>query len=154
MGMETQESIVVPARTENLHRVREFMTRQVKASALADAEKNKVVLAVDEAVANIIRHAYKAVGTGDVQIEVRSSDTRFEISIFDTGSKFDPGTVQDPDMKEHIRLGKKTGLGIFLMRQIMDEVTYTFEEGRRNELHLVKFVVPPAGGENPAPRAG
>jgi len=142
MGEVIQDSIVVEAQTENLHKVREFMSRNVQASALGELDRNKVVLAVDEAVANIMRHAYSGAGSGEVQIAVSANEEKFEITIFDSGSVFDPNDVKEPDMMEHVRLGKKSGLGIFLMRQIMDEVTYNFREGSRNRLHLVKFVNP------------
>lgn len=152
MGNEFQDSIVVAARTDQLQQVREFMMRKVRESALPDREKNKVVLAVDEAVANIIKHAYGGAGEGKVQVDVRADARRFEILIFDTGQCFDPSAIKNPDMQEHVRLGKKTGLGIFLMRQIMDEVSYNFAEGRQNQLHLVKFIPPPDEGEKtPAP---
>ena len=143
MSEAIQDSIVVQAMTSNLHAVREFMTRHVKASALLDRDKSKVVLAVDEAVANIVKHAYQMTGTGEVQIRVRFDDRKFEVFVYDSGIRFDPGAVKSPDMGEHVRLGKKTGLGIFLMRQIMDEVLYNFREGSKNELHLIKYVDPP-----------
>ena len=142
MGELIQDSIVVEAQTENLHKVREFMSRNVQASALSELDRNKVVLAVDEAVANIMRHAYSGAGSGEVQIAVSANEEKFEITILDSGSMFDPNDVKEPDMMEHVRLGKKSGLGIFLMRQIMDEVTYNFREGSRNRLHLVKYVRP------------
>ena len=50
------------------------------------------------------------------------------------------GLIPDPDMKEHVQRGHKKGLGIFLMRQIMDEVRYKFKDGVKNELTLVKFI--------------
>ncbi len=56
------------------------------------------------------------------------------------GRPFDPGTVPDVDLQEHVRHGRKGGLGIFLIRRIMDEVTYSFQAGAPNELRLVKFV--------------
>ncbi|MHC5038442.1 MAG: ATP-binding protein [Planctomycetota bacterium] len=143
MGEVIQDRIEVKALTENLKFVREFMSRMVGASALAEMDRNKVVLAVDEAVANIVRHAYGGSGKGIIQIQARADARKLEIHIFDSGSKFDPNSVKDPDMMEHIRLGKKTGLGIFLMRQIMDEVSYSFREGKNNELYLAKYIQSP-----------
>ncbi|MHC4779966.1 MAG: ATP-binding protein [Planctomycetota bacterium] len=143
MGDEIKDSIEIGARTENLQRVREFMSRQVELSPLPAMDRNKVVLAVDEAVANIVRHAYESAAEGVILVSTRSDDKRFEVAIFDSGSQFDPNKITDPDMQEHVRLGKKTGLGIFLMRQIMDEVEYSFREGRQNELRLVKYATPP-----------
>ena len=52
----------------------------------------------------------------------------------------DPKTVPDVDIQEHVREGRKGGLGIFLIRRIMDEVRYAFQEGMHNELMLVKYI--------------
>jgi serine/threonine-protein kinase RsbW len=60
--------------------------------------------------------------------------------IRDTGRVFNPESIPNPDMKEHVQRGHKKGLGIFLMRQIMDEVRYKFRDGVKNELTLVKFI--------------
>ena len=56
------------------------------------------------------------------------------------GEGFDPDRIKEPNMAEHVRAGRKSGLGIFLMRQIMDEVTYRFREGVPNRLRLVKYL--------------
>jgi len=53
---------------------------------------------------------------------------------------FNPESIPNPDMKDHVQRGHKKGLGIFLMRQIMDEVRYKFRDGVKNELTLVKFI--------------
>ena len=145
MKEETREAIAVTAETGNLQKVREFMARQVKASALPERDGNKVVLAVDEAIANIVKHAYSQNETGRVEIEVGFDPDKFEVTIRDDGQAFDPGAIKAPDMAEHVRMGRKTGLGIFLMRQIMDEVKYSFKEGEKNKLHLIKYIRPAAG---------
>ena len=77
---------------------------------------------------------------GSIEIEVEAGDQQFKIVIRDTGRIFNPESIPDPDMKEHVQRGHKKGLGIFLMRQIMDEVRYKFKDGVKNELTLVKFI--------------
>ncbi len=144
MGYVIQDSIEIAADTSNLRNVREFMSRLVGKSGLDERDRNKVILAVDEAVANIVKHAYGEREEGWVRIDVHAGEEKFEIVIRDSGSTFNPDSISEPDMKEHIRLGKKTGLGIFLMRQIMDEVNYAFLEGRKNRLHLVKYLRNPS----------
>ena len=144
-----RDTTSVAAETSNLQKVREFMSRLVKASSLPERDGNKVVLAVDEAIANIVKHAYSQKGSGEVELEVRFDAEKFEVLIRDDGQAFDPNAIKSPDMAEHVRMGRKTGLGIFLMRQIMDEVKYSFKDGEKNRLHLVKFIKPAAGGVRP-----
>jgi len=149
MDQKSRASIEFESCTENLSQVREFMSEQVRLSPLSDRDQNKVVLAVDEAVANIIKHAYQQESTGSIVIEVTFDAERFEISVLDSGNQFDPNDIKDVDIMKHVKEGRKTGLGIFIMRQIMDEVQYNFREGERNELHMVKYVQPadpPASG--------
>jgi serine/threonine-protein kinase RsbW len=141
-------ALEVESKTENLSKVREFMSDQVSQSGLQPADRNKVVLAVDEAVSNIIKHAYQEKIEGEIKLEVEFDDEKFRVTILDRGLEFDPGAVTDVDIMEHVKQGRKTGLGIFLMRQIMDEVKYTFREGSDNELFMVKYISPPPEGES------
>jgi serine/threonine-protein kinase RsbW len=138
--------LVAPNNTRNLARIRGAVHEAAAASALVDRDARQVVLAVDEAVANIIEHAYDgSVEPGDIRITIDATPARFEVVISDAGREFDPGAVEMPDIREHVRNRQKDGLGVFLMRQIMDEVKYTFVQGIRNELRLVKYIR--AGGE-------
>ena len=140
MGESLKDRLVVTNDTKHLIVVRDFVSRLIRASRLAREEENKVILAVDEAVTNIIEHGYDEGAEGSIEIEVEAGDDQFKIIIRDTGRIFNPESIPDPDMKEHVQRGHKKGLGIFLMRQIMDEVRYKFKDGVKNELTLVKFI--------------
>jgi len=138
------ETLTITSETEHLSRVREFLQECANRAGLAASDMNKVILAVDEATANIMKHAYQGATDGTIEFEIGSDGERFEVAISDHGEGFDPERIKDPNMAEHVRAGRKTGLGIFLMRQIMDEVTYTFREGVPNRLRLVKYLKPKA----------
>jgi serine/threonine-protein kinase RsbW len=141
-------SITVVSNTENLAKVRDFMKSQVSKSPLKSVDQNKVILAVDEAVANIMRHAYQEQITGEIVLKVDFDPEKLMIIIQDSGIQFNPDNVKDVDIMEHVKRGRKTGLGIFLMRQIMDEVKYSFSDGTKNELMMIKYVNPPGNGED------
>ncbi len=134
------EQIRITNETQNLVVVRDFITRMVQKSGLRKSDENKIKLAVDEAISNIIEHAYEAGRSGTIDIEVRSTLELFEIYIRDSGKHFDPGDLPNIDIQSHVKTGRRHGLGIFLMRQIMDEVEYRYKEGLENELRLVKYV--------------
>ncbi len=140
MGGTLKDRIVVTNDTKFLAVVREFIARLVLQSRLSRDDENKIILAVDEAVTNIIEHGYDDGVEGSIEIEVETDEAHFKVMIRDTGRVFNPESIPTPDLTDHVKLGKKKGLGIFLMRQIMDEVRYRFKDGVKNELTLVKYV--------------
>lgn len=140
MAGYVHKELVAPNDTKHLARIREVVADAAKQSAFDERDCSKIVLAVDEAVSNIMEHAYEGQEEpGDIRITIDADPTRFEVVITDSGHEFDPSTIEVPDMADHVQKGRKKGLGIFLMRQIMDEVKYTFVQGLRNELRMVKY---------------
>ncbi|MFH1708585.1 MAG: ATP-binding protein [Planctomycetota bacterium] len=144
MPEDMKRRLVIPNDTKYLNTVRDFVVEVVANSAFPKIDMGRIVLAVDEAVTNIIEHAYsnKREGEVDIQLELQANATKFEAVIHDSGIHFDSATVRAPDMQNHVNKGRKNGLGIFLMRQIMDIVEYEFEEGVVNRLRMVKYVNP------------
>lgn len=141
MPEHIHKELVAPNDTRHLVKIREIVEDSAIKTFSDKREAGRIVLAVDEAVSNIMEHAYEDMEiAGDIRITIDADDARFEIVISDSGKEFDPNTLNVPDIKEHVSRGKKKGLGVFLMRQIMDEVKYTFVQGLRNELRMVKYV--------------
>ena len=144
--------LVVPNDTQYLVTVREEVTKVVSQSAFSARDQKLLIVAVDEAITNIMEHAYDndLEGELDVELILEADATRFEVVIRDSGKEIDPTTVEIEDIREHVRKGNRHGLGIFLIRQIMDEVNYNYAHGLRNELQLIKYVDrkarPAAGG--------
>lgn len=139
MGQPVKDRLVVTNDTKHLMVVREFVGRMVRLGSIVRDAENKIILAVDEAVTNIMEHGYDPGVEGTIEIEIETDDRHFKVVIRDNGRIFNPETVPNFDIQKHLKSGKKGGLGLFLMRQIMDEVRYRFEGGVRNELTLVKF---------------
>ncbi len=139
MGQGLKDRLVVTNDTKYLIVVRDFVSRMIKQSRVTREDENKIILAVDEAVTNIIEHGYEPGVEGLIELEIETEETQFKVTIRDSGRVFNPESVPNPDMGKHIKSGRKKGLGIFLMRQIMDEVRYRFKDGVKNELTLVKY---------------
>ena len=102
--------------------------------------RNKIIVAVDEALANVVEHAYQG-GEGEVTIGFEVDDASLRVQIRDKGVRFNPGDrlSTEIDIHEHIRQGLKGGLGLFLMRRIMDEVHFNHDGPEFvNELVMVK----------------
>ncbi len=138
----------VIASTKLLAMVRERIRETAHKAGVPEKIINQVVLAADEAVTNVIRHAYKNDGISEVEIEIKIDKSKIQIVIKDTAEYFDPTQYPMPDIKKHLEVGKKSGLGIFLMRKIMDEVIHRCANGKANELVLVKYVDPDREGSD------
>lgn len=93
-------------------------------------------LAVEEAVTNIILHGYKDAG-GEILVLCRASRGIVEIQLEDRAAPFNPLSLPEPDLAGDIEDRQIGGLGIFLVRRVMDEILYRFEDGK-NILVLIK----------------
>lgn len=97
-------------------------------------------LAVTEAVTNVIEHAYAGDSNQRIELAIEKDGELFVVAITDSGqNRFDPASKPDPDMKEYLSQCRVGGLGLFLMRKLMDEVEFTQDE-RHNRVRLVKRV--------------
>ncbi len=119
--------------------LRDFVVSVGRKNGFDDKVIGSLKLATDEAVTNIIRHAYRDTpGRGFVTMRAIVKTTSLTIVLIDQGRTFDPRNAKAPDMKEYIKIGKKGGLGIFMLQKLMDEIDYQVtSEG--NELRLVKY---------------
>jgi serine/threonine-protein kinase RsbW len=132
--------IVIPTDTAYLAKARKFIKEIVSLSPMSSTEHMRVVLAVDEALSNVIEHAYESADPENtIEIEFIGTDKYLSISITDQGNSFDPSSIPDIDMEDHVKNRRKGGLGIFMIRQIMDEIEYSFKDGEYNILRLVKY---------------
>ncbi|MCI0692549.1 SpoIIE family protein phosphatase [candidate division KSB1 bacterium] len=140
-----KEQLKVPAHVDYLADLREFVTRIGNKYGFSDRVVNAFKLAIDEAGTNVMRHAYRDTGgEGFITIRAIVKNNSLTICLIDQGKYFDPKHVKDPDLQRYVDIGKKGGLGIFIMRRLMDEIDYRkTEEG--NELRLTKNRDTPAG---------
>ncbi|MCK9631251.1 MAG: ATP-binding protein [Methanoregula sp.] len=93
-------------------------------------------LAVEEAVTNVIMHGYKG-GSGEVLVLCKADVGIIEIRLEDRAVPFNPLTLPAPDLGGDIEDRKIGGLGFFLIRQVMDEILYRYEDGK-NILTMIK----------------
>jgi len=132
-----KEEITIPAQMPYLRQVRDFIEQIGTRFNFEQKVINSFKLVVDEACTNIIRHGYRDIKNG--QIAVRAIVRRLSLTIvlIDNGKSFDPRQVQDPDLQKYVSIGKKGGLGIFMMRKLMDDIKYNVTH-HGNELRLTK----------------
>jgi anti-sigma regulatory factor (Ser/Thr protein kinase) len=133
-----KEAIWIPADINFLANVREFIQNIGREHRFSSRVTSSMMLAVEEACTNVIRHGYKNVQNGKILIEAIVRRMRLEIIIVDQGETYDPRLAVRPAITELAVRGKKGGLGILMIRKLMDEIDYRTEE-RGNEFHLIKY---------------
>ncbi len=132
-----KEQLKVPAKIEYLGELRDFVTKVGHRHGFSERVINAFKLSIDEAATNIIKHAYRD-WEGNITIRAIVKKNCLTIVLIDQGKYFDPRQVSDPDLQRYVDIGKKGGLGIFIMRRLLDEIDYRkTEEG--NELVLSKY---------------
>ncbi|HEU0176786.1 MAG TPA: ATP-binding protein [Blastocatellia bacterium] len=135
-SIERKFTLKVPSSTENLALIREFVTAVGRQAQLDEPEVSNLELAVDEACANVIEHAYGHDITKEVIVRAKFDDESLRISVIDEGLGFDPGNVNQESVEQLIHDRKSGGLGIRLIKKLMDDVSYEIVPGQKNELHM------------------
>jgi len=129
----------IPSQTRYLNLVTGLAKRASVVAGMDDATAAKVSIAVDEAVTNVILHAYHGENEHWVEIELRFTKSALEVHIWHTGDGLHGDKVILPDPREYVKHPRKGGLGLLLMSRFMDEVHFTEVEGR-NECCMIKRV--------------
>ena len=136
-----QFRLVIPSQTRYLNLVTGLAKRAALVAGMDDATAAKVSIAVDEAVTNVILHAYHGEGEHSVELELRFTAEALEIHILHTGQGIRQDQVVLPDPKEYVKRPRKGGLGLLLMSRFMDEVRFQEDGGSgRNECCLIKKI--------------
>lgn len=101
---------------------------------LPDAAGYNVQLAVDEAVVNVISHAYRNDPQGRVELTIEIHRSKLVIQIRDWGESYDPNKIQEPDFGQP----QERGYGLYLIRKLMDQVSYVASAEQGNCATLTK----------------
>ncbi len=126
-----------PSDPRLLRTVRCLIGEMAEHCGFAEDEAQFIILAVDEACANVIRHAYQGRTDGEIGLSCSAKEDRIEFLLVDQGRPPRPDSLQ-PRTQEEVRPG---GLGTHLIRSVMDEVRYRPSE-QGNELFLAKSLRP------------
>jgi len=132
------QSVQFTAKFEFLDEIREFVGTIARAGGFGDKDVYNIQLAADEAASNIIEHAYEGVSNGLLELSCGVQSNTITIILVDHGESFDPSEIPLPDLKADLSERKIGGLGIFLMRKLMDEVHYEANPNKNNVLTMIK----------------
>ena len=126
------------ANFHSLDEIREFVGEVARQVGFSEKEIYSIQLAADEASTNIIEHAYAGVANGSLEIDCTTTGDDLKIVIRDHGKSFDPSSVPEPNVKADLTERKIGGLGMYLMRKLMDDVSYVSSPEGGNILTMIK----------------
>jgi len=133
------KTTVFPGDFSSLDEIRTFFTAAGKEAGLDQQTLYDIQLAADEAASNIIDHAYGGEGIGKIECSYRILDDRLEIFLKDFGKPFNPRSIEQPDLEIDPCDRPPSGLGLYFMQQLMDEVVFYFNGDGGNVLKMVKI---------------
>lgn len=132
-------SLMLHNDTRELQLLVDFVEALCREFELNQADSMSLQLALEEAVVNVMQYAFAPGTVGEIKISVEHDAGRLIFSIEDGGLPFDPTEVADADVLLSADQRKIGGLGIYIVRQIMDKVEYR-RCGERNILRLTKTI--------------
>jgi serine/threonine-protein kinase RsbW len=132
-------NLKIPSVTENLYLIREFVIKIALKAGFGTEAQEQIALAVDEACTNVIKHAHKFDAKRAIDINIVLDAQKMTINILDKGKGFDVSKLQTPDLKKYAKESRHGGLGIYLMKTLMDDVQYEFNPGKKNMVQMIKF---------------
>lgn len=132
--------ITIPAVLDNLETALHFVETQMQSTQCPPAFVNQVELAVEEVFVNIARYAYQP-GQGDVTMECLVTESPHGVTVIfcDEGKPYNPLQRPDPDLHLGVEERPIGGLGILMVKKLMDTVAYEFRDGK-NCLTLKKHL--------------
>ena len=119
------------ATLENLDQVTAFVEEKLESCGCPMKIQMQVAIAVEEIYVNIAHYAYNPeVGPATIRVEVPEDPLEVVITFMDRGKPYDPLAKEDPDVSLSAEERDVGGLGIFMVKQTMDDIRYEYADGR------------------------
>ena len=125
------KDITVDATLDNLEVVQNFVSEELESQGCSMKVMMQIEIAVEEIYVNIVHYAYNPeIGKATIRCEVTDNPMQVIIQFLDSGVPFDPLAKEDADITLSAEEREIGGLGIFMVKQSMDEVSYEYTEGK------------------------
>ena len=125
------KELVIAADRNNLLKVQSFIDEQLEDAGCPMLTQIAIDVAVEELFVNIASYAYdKEIGVAVVQVEMLNEPLSVEITFIDNGKQYDPLAKPDPDTTLAAKERKKGGLGIYVVKNSMDDMRYEYRDGK------------------------
>ena len=132
--------LTLDATIENIETVTDFVNVQLEAINCPVKAQMQIDVAIDELFGNIAHYAYTPeVGLATVRFDVEKDPPAVILTFIDNGVPYDPLAAEDPDVNLSASERKIGGLGVFLVKKTMDDVSYQYKNGQ-NILRIVKYI--------------
>lgn len=134
------KELTVDAKIENIEQVTSFVNEILERYDCPMKAMTQIDIAIDELFGNIANYAYHPnTGSATVRIEVIEKPMAVVITFVDNGIPYDPLAKADPDLTKSAEEREIGGLGIYLVKKSMDEITYEYKDGK-NILKIKKKI--------------
>ncbi len=139
-GAADVKEITVPATMENIRTVTDFINEELEQKKVPEMIRVQIDVAIDEIFGNIVRYAYgDREGLVTVRTNIAGLHPAVSITFIDKGKPYDPREAPEPDITLEARLRPIGGLGLFMVRKIMDGLDYEYKDGQ-NVLTIRKAI--------------
>ena len=134
------KSIIVPATDDDPNPVIEFVTEELERHDCPPKAQYQIEVAIEEIMVNITSYAGLTENDGvEIRCDVLEDPLRVVLQFLDGGVPFDPLAASDPDITPEGIMEREGGLGIFMVKKMMDDVSYAYEDGK-NTLTILKHL--------------
>jgi len=130
----------IPSQSDNLAIIRDVVAKVANRVGFDTDEASKIELAVDEACTNVIKHAYANNSNQMIEVSIKVDQKKLIIIVADKGKGFNPDKIKLPDLNESIKEGRKGGLGLCLIKTLMDKVEFEIKPGSKNQVKMIKYI--------------
>lgn len=125
------KELTISATIENIERVTDFVNEQLESLGCSMKAQMQIDIAIDELFGNIAHYAYHPEnGFATVRVEVMDNPMVVVITFMDNGVPYDPLANEDPDITLSADERGIGGLGIYIVKKSMDEITYEYKDGK------------------------
>ena len=136
------DTIQVQSKPDLIYKACDFVTSNASHAGFASSETAKMKIAVYEACLNVIEHAYRSDPNQWIKVTIQYDSQRFVIAIEDKGQSFEKNNPETYNVVEAANQRKTGGMGLYIIKSSMDEVSYTTDPVLGNRLILVKNIIP------------
>ncbi len=125
------KELIIDATVENIEKVTEFVNQQLELLECSMKAQMQIDIAIDELFGNIAHYAYHPqVGSATVRVEVTKDPLAVVITFIDNGKPYDPLAAHEPDTTLSAEERQIGGLGIYMVKKSMDDISYEYREGK------------------------
>lgn len=134
------KELTIDAKVENIEKVTAFVDEQMESLRCPVKAQMQIDIAIDELFGNIAHYAYHPeVGPVTVRVEIQETPPSVVITFIDNGVPYDPLAKEDPDISLSAEERQIGGLGIYMVKKSMDDITYEYKDGQ-NILRIKKNI--------------